>query len=83
MGYSNPKVDRLCDEAKKELIFEKRKKLYHRVQEILADELPCIFTVDYEWPNIRNKEFDGFPMDPWGVFNPFDTVFWRKGKVGP
>ena len=35
MGYSNPEVDRLCDEARKELSFEKRKKLYHRLQEIL------------------------------------------------
>jgi peptide/nickel transport system substrate-binding protein len=81
-GYSNPEVDRLCDEARTELNFEKRKKLYHRVQEILADELPCIYTLDTEWPTIRNKEFDGFPTDIWGAVNPLDTVFWRKGKVG-
>lgn len=31
MGYSNPEVDRLCDEARREQSFEKRKKLYHRV----------------------------------------------------
>jgi len=82
MGYSNPEVDRLCDEARKEPNFEKRKKLYHRVQEILVDELPCIYVGDPEWPTIFNKEFDGFPTDVWGAFNPFDTVFWRKGQVG-
>jgi len=27
-----------------------------------------------------NKEFDGIPVDVWGTMNPFDTVFWRKGK---
>ena len=81
MGYSNPEVDRLCDEAGKELNFEKRKKLYHRIQEILADELPGIFITDAEWPTVYNKEFDGIPMDVWGIVNPLDTVFWRKGKV--
>lgn len=82
MGYSNPEVDRLCDVAKKELDFEKRKKLYHRVQEILADELPVIYTADIEMFTLSNKEFDGIPMDVWGMLNPLDTVFWRKGKVG-
>jgi len=83
MGYSNPEVDRLCDEARMEQNFEKRKKLYHRVQEILADELPTIAVTDHEQPTIYNKEFDGFPMDRYGIINPLDTVFWRKGKVGP
>jgi len=82
MGYSNPEVDRLCDEARMEQNFEKRKKLYHRVQEILADELPTIMIIDPESPTIYNKEFDGIPMDRFGMINPLDTVFWRKGKVG-
>jgi len=82
MGYSNPKVDRLCAEARVELNFEKRKKLYHRVQEILMDELPVIWLIDIEIPTLYNKDFDGVPMDVWGVLNPLDTVYWRKGKVG-
>ncbi|MBM4309189.1 MAG: ABC transporter substrate-binding protein, partial [Deltaproteobacteria bacterium] len=83
-GYSNPEVDRLCDEARMEQNFEKRKRLYHRVQEILADDLPMILLTDPEWPTVYNKEFDGFPMTYlYGHMNPLDTVFWRKGKVGP
>jgi len=82
MGYRNPEVDRLCDEAKKELNLEKRKKIYHRVQEILMDELPVIWLIDIEIPTLYNKDFDGIPMDVWGILNPLDTVFWRKGKVG-
>ena len=83
MGYRNPEVDRLCAEARVELNFEKRKKLYHRVQEILMDELPVIWLIDIEIPTLYNKDLDGVPMDVWGVLNPLDTVFWRKGKVGP
>jgi len=83
MGYSNPEVDRLCAEAKKEMSLEKRKKLYHRVQEILMDELPVIWLIDHNVPLIYNKDFDGVPTDVWGVSNPLDTVYWRKGKIGP
>jgi peptide/nickel transport system substrate-binding protein len=83
MGYSNLEVDRLCDEARKELNFEKRKKLYHRLQEILWDELPIIWNTDVEWTTLYNKDFVGLPMDKFGLLNPLDTVYWRKGKVGP
>jgi len=84
MGYSNSEVDRLCDEARMEQNFEKRKRLYHRVQEILAEDLPMIPLIDHEWPTVFNKEFDGFPMTYlYGHMNPLDTVFWHKGKVGP
>gem|GEM_PF-2267760 len=80
-GYSNPDVDRLCAEARVELNFEKRKKLYHRVQEILMEELPVIWLIDIEIPTLYNKDFDGVPTDVWGVLNPLDTVYWRKGKM--
>lgn len=46
------------------------------------DELPVIWLIDIEIPTLYNKDFDGIPMDVWGILNPLDTVFWRKGKVG-
>ncbi len=82
MGYSNPEVDRLFGEAQVEQNFGKRKKLYHRAQEILVDELPIIWMQDFGFFTLYNKDYDGLPMDVWGVLNPFDTVYWRKGKVG-
>ena len=82
MGYRNPEVDRLCDEARKERDFEKRKKLYFRVQEILADELPVIYTADIEMYTLSSREFGGIPIDIWGMLNPLDGVFWRKGRLG-
>jgi peptide/nickel transport system substrate-binding protein len=83
MGYTNLEIDRLCADARVELNFEKRKKLYHRVQEILMDELPVIWLFDPDLPILYNKDLGGVPMDVWGAINPLDTVFWRKGKVGP
>ncbi len=42
--YSNPEVDKLLNEARRELDPEKRKAIYDEVMEILVDELPYIFT---------------------------------------
>jgi len=83
MGYNNPEVDHLFAEAQNEQNFEKRKKIYHRVQEILVDELPIIWHMEVEYFLFYNKEFDGIPLDVWGPMNPYDTIYWRKGKVGP
>jgi peptide/nickel transport system substrate-binding protein len=82
MGYNNPEVDRLFAEAQVEQNFAKRKNLYLKVQEILMDELPLIWLQEGGFYTFYNKEFDGIPMDVWGVLNPLDTVYWRKGKVG-
>jgi peptide/nickel transport system substrate-binding protein len=82
MGYNNPEVDKLFADAQVEQNFEKRKRLYHRVQEILVDELPIIWYLDYGYYMLYSKEFEGLPMDVWGVLNPLDTVYWKKGKVG-
>ena len=44
--YSNPEVDRLLEEALTTLDVAKRKELYVRMQNILADELPS-FIIDF------------------------------------
>jgi peptide/nickel transport system substrate-binding protein len=82
MGYNNPEVDRLFAEAQVEQNFAKRKNLYLKVQEILMDELPLIWLQEGGFFTFYNKEFEGIPMDVWGVLNPLDTVYWTKGKVG-
>jgi peptide/nickel transport system substrate-binding protein len=81
MGYINPEVDRLFAEAQVEKEFETRKKLYHRAQEILVDELPIIWIEDFGFYSLFNKDYNGLPMDVWGVLNPYDTVYWRNGKA--
>jgi peptide/nickel transport system substrate-binding protein len=42
--YSNPEVDKLVSDARRELDPEKRKAIYDEVMDILTDELPYIFT---------------------------------------
>jgi peptide/nickel transport system substrate-binding protein len=46
MGYSNPIVDKLFDEGEREIDSAKRVKIYHQVQEIMADEVPALWLWD-------------------------------------
>ncbi|PMP67380.1 MAG: peptide-binding protein [Thermodesulfobacterium geofontis] len=43
IGYSNPELDRLLEEGRYTLDKEKRKKIYYKVQEILAEDQPYTF----------------------------------------
>jgi peptide/nickel transport system substrate-binding protein len=43
IGYLNPELDRLLEEGRYTLDKEKRKKIYYRVQEILAEDQPYTF----------------------------------------
>jgi len=80
MGYNNPEVDRLFAEAQVEQNFEKRKRMYHQAQEILVDELPILWHLEVEYYLFYHKDFDGVPLDVWGPLNPYDTIYWKKGK---
>ena len=42
MGYSNPELDRLLEQARTELDQEKRFNLYHRAEEIIVRDAPWI-----------------------------------------
>ena len=64
IGYSNPEVDRLFVEGRRELDRTKRAEKYGRIQEILYEDQP------YTWLYWRNS-FYGFARDLRGyVFSP-------------
>lgn len=86
VGYANPEVDKLFAAAQNEQNLEKRKALYHRVQEVLVEDLAVIWLVEVQFMTVYNKkEFEyGDAADAFGPFNPvnpYDTVYW-KGKAG-
>lgn len=43
IGYQNPEVDRLLEEGRYTLDREKRKRIYYRLQEVLAEDQPYTF----------------------------------------
>ncbi|MBT3235998.1 MAG: peptide ABC transporter substrate-binding protein [Bdellovibrionales bacterium] len=43
IGYSNPKVDKLIDQARSTMDREKRKKMLYQVFKMIADDVPYVF----------------------------------------
>jgi peptide/nickel transport system substrate-binding protein len=73
VGYSNPEVDRLFVEGRRELDRGKRAEKYGRIQDILQDDQP------YTWLYWRNA-FYGFSKDLRGyVFSPRGPYNYSPG----
>ena len=73
-GYSNPEVDRLFAEGRRELDRSRRAEKYARIQEILYEDQP------YTWLFWRNS-FYGFSKDLRGyVFSPRGPYHYSPGS---
>jgi peptide/nickel transport system substrate-binding protein len=80
--YCNRTVDRLFDQATRELSRPKRGALYRQIQEIVARDVPVIPLADGIGPWIYKSEFQGFTNA--GSKGPFafgERVWWTKGTA--
>ena len=59
--YSNPKVDKLLDEARQTADFETRKEKYFEVQELTAEDVPLITTLYDLFGNVYDATRAGPP----------------------
>ncbi len=77
--YSNPEVDRLFDEAELTMDKKKRARAYYKIQEILTEELPCIWL--YEWAQDTNLVKSTFKnCFQRSLSGQFAEVWWTGGK---
>lgn len=75
--YSNPEADRIMEEARRELDISKRKDLYWRLHEILADDQPYSWVVQVSAKWGLNKRVRGaVPSRGYGFF------LWYPGEFG-
>jgi peptide/nickel transport system substrate-binding protein len=72
--YSNPKVDALIDQARREIDPVKRKPLYAEVQRIVAAEVPYINLWYLDNVMVHNKRVKNLKLDPAGNFDFLRTA---------
>ncbi|MFL6206228.1 MAG: ABC transporter substrate-binding protein [Acidimicrobiales bacterium] len=70
--YSNPKVDKLLDEARQTADFETRKEKYFEVQEITAEDVPLLTTLYDLFGNVYDDSRAGPP--PPGEANSLGAI---------
>ncbi len=67
-NYSNPEVDKLMQEGKKELDTEKRKEIYAQVYKLINEDAPAIFMYQRTNMNAINGRLDGWEISPYKDF---------------
>src|SRR5215472_16170446 len=72
--YSNPQVDALIDQARREVDPAKRKPLYTEVQQILAQDLPYVNLWYLDNVLVRSNRVRGIKLNPAGNFDFLKTA---------
>jgi peptide/nickel transport system substrate-binding protein len=81
IGYNNPEVDRLLVQGRRVFGVEKRKKIYYRIHEILADEQPYAFLYVPDATPIVHKRFKGIEPAPLGIMYNFNQWYVPKNRM--
>ncbi len=76
--YKNEEVDRLLLDGRRTFDFEKRKQIYHRIHEILAEEQPYTFLYVPDALPVLHKRFKGVEKAPLGIW--YDFIHWHVPK---
>ncbi len=78
IGYKNAEVDRLLVEGRRTFDIEKRKRIYYRIHEILAEEQPYAFLYVPDALPIVHKRFKGIEPAPLGIM--YNFIHWYVPK---
>jgi peptide/nickel transport system substrate-binding protein len=78
IGYRNAEVDRLLVEGRRTFDLEKRRKIYYRIHEVLADEQPYAFLYVPDATPIVHRRFKGIEVAPLGIM--YDFIHWYVPK---
>lgn len=73
--FSNPEIDLLVEQARKETNESNRKQLYSKVQEIISRELPYIFLWHEDIYAVVNKEIQQFEIYADGRYGSLKNVY--------
>jgi peptide/nickel transport system substrate-binding protein len=65
--YRNPEVDRAIEEGLVETDATRRLQGAHRLQELIARDVPNVFLMDTPQPNAYRSVFQGLDNGPWGA----------------
>jgi peptide/nickel transport system substrate-binding protein len=81
ISYRNAEVDRLLVEGRRTFDIEKRKRIYGRIHEVLADEQPYAFLYVPDATPIVHKRFKGIEEAPLGIMHNFIRWYVPRDRM--
>jgi peptide/nickel transport system substrate-binding protein len=77
-GYANDEVDRLLEVGRASCVQKDRVRVYHRIQEILAEDLPMIFLFNRDSLPVVTSRIRGVSPSPSGILYNFNEWYVPK-----
>lgn len=81
ISYKNEEVDRLLIEGRKTFDIEKRRRIYHEIHRILAEEQPVTFLFVPDALPVLHKRFKGVEKAPLGIWYNFINWYVPRNKT--
>jgi len=78
ISYNNQEIDKLLEEGRKEFEIEKRRQIYHRIHEVLAEDQPYTFLYVSDSLPVVHTRFKGIEVSPIGI--GYDFIKWYVPK---
>jgi peptide/nickel transport system substrate-binding protein len=84
-GYSNPRVDELFEQGRREFDHEKRRKIYQEINRILYEDQPYLFLSYRATLWAFSKECRGYNFSPRGPmgYSPGFSQIWKPKQKAP
>ena len=79
-GYANPEVDALLEAGRSSCVQSERVRYYHRIQEILAEDLPMIFLYNRDALPVVAARIHGVSPSPSGILYNFNEWYVPKAQ---
>jgi peptide/nickel transport system substrate-binding protein len=79
-GYDNPEVDKLLEAGRMSCVQSERVRYYHRIQEILAEDLPMIFLYYRDALPVVTSRIRGVSATPAGIMYNFNEWYVPKSQ---
>jgi peptide/nickel transport system substrate-binding protein len=79
-GYANPEVDHLLEAGRMSCVQQDRVRYYHRIQQILAEDLPVIFLYYRDALPVVSSRIRGVSPAPAGILYNFDEWYVPKAE---
>ena len=76
LAYTNQEVDRLLEAGRRTLEPARRRQLYHRLQEIMVDDPPCLFLYAADTVFAARKRLRGLQPGPLEIFHNIADWSW-------
>jgi peptide/nickel transport system substrate-binding protein len=82
LRYSNPDVDKLFEEGKREFDREKRAKIYAKINQLIYNDQPCTFLFYRNAFYGFNKQLRGYYFSPRGPYHygPGFSSVWKAAN---